>query len=511
MTALLEEARSLPAHVDVLVIGAGISGISAAVHLGKHCPGKSYLIAERRAEIGGTWDLFRYPGLRSDSDMYTLGFRFKPWTKRKAIAEVADIMAYLRETVEEYGVRRHIQHGMSIVSASWSSATALWTVRGTLGPAPTPFSITCGMLFSCTGYYDYSEGYTPDFPGRARYKGTFVHPQQWPKDLTYRGKRIVVIGSGATAVTLVPALSNGGAQKVTMLQRTPTYIASRPSSDKIALRLQSVLPAKWAYAITRTKNILFEMFVYNLSRTRPDGLRRRLISMVKDQLPPGYDVAKHFTPPYNPWDERLCAVTDGDLFKAIREGRADVVTDRIKTFTEAGILLESGVELAADIIISATGLKVQVLSGMQLAVDGDPINPGDRVLYKGIMFNDVPNFAMWFGYTNAGWTLKADLTSEYMCRLINYMDAEGFRIATPEIGAEPVGTRKMIDFSSGYIQRAKDLMPKSGNRAPWMLHQNFFKDARVLRHGPLTDEMALTNPTKAAPIAAGARSTVEPA
>jgi cation diffusion facilitator CzcD-associated flavoprotein CzcO len=489
MTSDLKPTQSLPAHVDVLIIGAGISGIGAAVHLSKHCPAKSYLIAERRPEIGGTWDLFRYPGMRSDSDMYTLAFGFKPWTKHKAIAGADDIMAYLRETVDDYGVRQHITHGMSITAASWSSETALWTVTGTIGEANTPFLITCSMLFGCTGYYNYAQGYTPNFHGRERYKGVFINPQQWPEELDYRGKRIIVIGSGATAVTLVPSLCDGGAAKVTMLQRTPTYIASRPSSDALALLLQKFLPSKWAYAIARYKNILFQMFVYNLSRTRPSRLRKRLIAMVKDQLPEGFDVAKHFTPPYNPWDERLCAVTDGDMFRMIREGRADVVTDKIKTFTEAGILLESGEELAADIIVSATGLNLQTLSGMQLNVDGRAIKPGERLLYKGIMFNDVPNFAMWFGYTNASWTLKADLTSEYMCRLINYMDAQGIKIATPRIGDEPVGTQAMVDFSSGYIQRAKDMMPKSGTRAPWKLHQNYFKDARVLRHGPLTDEM----------------------
>lgn len=497
MTNDLKPTQSLPAHVDVLIIGAGISGISAAVHLRKHCPGTSFLIAERRPEIGGTWDLFRYPGVRSDSDMYTLGFSFKPWTRRKAIAGADDIMAYLRETVDQYGIRRDIRHGMSIAAASWSSETALWTVTGTIGSDKTLFSITCRMLFSCTGYYDYDEGYTPDFPGRERYQGLFIHPQQWPEDLDYRGDHIVVIGSGATAVTLIPSLAAGGAEKVTMLQRTPTYIASQPSSDKIALGLQSFLPAKWAYTITRYKSILYQMFVYHISRTRPDGLRKRLIDMVKDELPEGFDVAKHFTPPYNPWDERLCAVTDGDMFRTIREGRADVVTDRIKTFTEDGVLLESGQELKADIIVSATGLKIKVLSGMVLIVDGKPINPGDRLLYKGIMFNDVPNFAMWFGYTNAGWTLKADLTSEYMCRLIKYMDANELKIATPEIGEDPVEAQPMVNFSSGYIQRSADLMPKSGTRAPWKLHQNFFKDARVLRHGPLDDEMVFANPAPA--------------
>jgi len=489
MNVKTQPSPSLPMHVDVLIIGAGISGISAAVYLGKHCPGKSYMIAERRPEIGGTWDLFRYPGLRSDSDMYTLGFNFKPWTKRKSIAQAHDIMAYLRETVDEYDVRRHITHRMTIVAASWSSKTALWTVTGTIGEEETPFSMTCNMMFGCTGYYNYAQGHMPTFPGKDGYKGTFIHPQEWPENFDYKGKRILVIGSGATAVTLVPALCEGGAGHVTMLQRTPTYIASRPSMDKLALRLQRVLPPKLAYAMIRTKNVLYHMFVYNLSRKRPAILRKRLLAMVKKELPQGYDVERHFTPPYNPWDQRLCAVTDGDMFRMIRDGRADVVTDKVKSFTETGVLLESGQELAADIIVSATGLELQTLSGMAMSVDGRSINPGDRLLYKGIMFNDVPNFAMWFGYTNASWTLKADLTSEYMCRLINHMDAKGTNIATPKIGKRPVEAQGMLDFSAGYVQRARDRTPKSGTRAPWKLHQNVFKDTRTLRHGPLTDEM----------------------
>ncbi len=478
-------------HVDVLIIGAGISGIGAAVHLQKDCPGKSFAILERRAGIGGTWDLFRYPGIRSDSDMYTLGFRFKPWTARKAIADGPAILGYVNETADEYGLRDRIRHGVHAKSASWSTDTGLWTVKGT--EDGKPFAMTANMVFSATGYYDYDKGYLPDFAGMETFKGKIVHPQHWPQELDHQGKRVIVIGSGATAVTLVPALIDSGSGPVTMLQRTPTFMVSRPSEDWFALGLRKILPAKLAYKITRYRNVLLQQYIFNLIRKRPAKSKEKLIGMVRDALPEGYDVATHFTPPYNPWEQRLCLVPDEDMFRVIRDGQAEIVTDHIERFTETGIRLKSGKELAADIVVAATGLNLQMLSGMAITVDGTPINIGDRVLYKGLMFNDVPNLAMWFGYTNASWTLKADLTSEYMCRLLNHMDATGVKIATPRLEGD-VELENFVDFSSGYFQRAFDRLPKSGTTMPWKLHQNYLKDIKLLRKGDLTEAIEFANP-----------------
>jgi monooxygenase len=484
-------------HVDVLIVGAGISGIGAAVYLQKECPGKSYAILERRPNIGGTWDLFRYPGIRSDSDMYTLGFRFKPWTARKAIADAPSILAYLKETVAEYGIRDKIRHETRVEAASWSSETGLWTVKGTRGPGAEPFAMTATWYFNCTGYYNYDQGYLPDFKGMDRFKGQIVHPQHWPENLDYKGKRVVVIGSGATAVTVVPAMCDTGAGHVTMLQRTPTYMVSRPSEDWFALSLRKFLPAKLAYKITRYRNVLMQQFFFNLVRRRPQKSAERLIGMVRDELGVDYDIKTHFTPPYNPWEQRLCLVPDSDMFRVLRDGQADVVTDHIESFTENGLLLASGRELDADIVVTATGLNLQMLAGTDIRVDGKPMKVGEHVLYKGIMFNDVPNLAMWFGYTNASWTLKADLTSEYMCRLINHMDATGTRIATPVIDAADFELENFVDFSSGYFQRAWDRLPKSGTKLPWKLHQNYLKDVKLLRDGPITDAMVFSNPTAA--------------
>jgi monooxygenase len=474
-------------HVDVLIIGAGISGIGAAVHLQQECPGKSFVVLERRPNIGGTWDLFKYPGIRSDSDMYTLGFRFKPWTSRKAIADGPSIMTYLRETVAEYGLKEHIRHEHGVTSASWDSETALWTVEGTQGKDSRPFALTCNMLLSCTGYYNYDKGFTPDFPGVETFKGRIVHPQHWPDDLDYKGKTSIVIGSGATAVTLVPAMIDNGSGHVTMLQRTPTYMVSRPSEDKIATNLQKLLPAKAAYRLTRWRNVLLQQFMYNYMRKRPKKAADKLIDMVKAELP-DYDVPTHFTPPYNPWDQRLCLVPDSDIFRVIRGGQADIVTDHIETFTETGIRLKSGKELNADIIVTATGLNLQMLSGMKLTVDGRREHIGDHVLYKGIMFSNMPNLLMWFGYTNASWTLKADLTSEYACRLINHMDKTNTRIVTPVLADDNIELEGFLtDFSSGYFARAMDSLPKQGKQFPWKLFQNYIKDVRLLRKGELDD------------------------
>ncbi len=475
-------------HVDVLIIGAGISGIGAAVHVQKNCPGKSFAVLERRSSIGGTWDLFRYPGIRSDSDMYTLGFRFKPWTSRKAIADGPAILDYLRETVREFNLTDKIRHEHSVVKASWDSAAALWTLEGTRGADKTPYKMTCNMLFSCTGYYNYEKGYTPDFAGADSFKGRIVHPQHWPADLDYKGKRTVVIGSGATAVTLVPAMIDSGAGHITMLQRTPTYMVSRPAEDKVAIGLQKALPAKAAYRLTRWRNVLLQQFMFNYMRKRPEKSAAKLIDMVQAQLGPDYDVKTHFTPPYKPWDQRLCLIPDDDMFRVIRDGQADVVTDHIARFTEKGILLKSGKTLETDIIVTATGLNMQMLSGLELYVDGQREHIGQHVLYKGIMFSNIPNLLMWFGYTNASWTLKADLTSEYACRLINHMDATGTKVVTPVCDNDTLELEPFVaDFSSGYFARAMDSLPKQGKNFPWKLFQNYIKDVKLLRKGALAD------------------------
>lgn len=475
-------------HVDVLIVGAGISGIGAAVHLQKMCPGKTFAIMERRENFGGTWDLFRYPGIRSDSDMYTLGFRFKPWTARKAIADAPSIMGYLGETVEEYDLKKHIRFNHHVKRAHWSSETATWTVEGTVGADGQPMTITCNMLLMCSGYYNYDQGYTPDFEGRDAFKGQIVHPQHWPENLDYKDKKVIVIGSGATAVTLVPAMADTGAGHVTMLQRTPTYMVSRPAEDAFALGLRKVLPSKLAYSITRWRNVLMQQLMFKLLRKRPEKSAERLIGMVKDLLPEGYDVGKHFTPPYKPWDQRLCLVPDSDFFNAIKDGRASVVTDHIDRFTEKGILLKSGQELEADIIVTATGLNMQMLSGLEAYVDGVPFKPGERILHKGTMYSDVPNLIMWFGYTNASWTLKADLTSEYACRIINHLDATGKKIAVPRTKGKKIELDSFVDFSSGYFTRAESQLPKQGKEFPWKLHQNYGKDIQLLRYGSLDDE-----------------------
>jgi monooxygenase len=484
-------------HIDVLIVGAGISGIGAAVHVKTECPGKSFAVLERRPNVGGTWDLFKYPGIRSDSDMYTLGFRFKPWTSRKAIADGPSILSYLRETVHDYGLKDNIRHGHRVTAASWDSETALWTVTGTQGPDDAPLALTCSMLLSCTGYYNYDKGYTPDFPGADRFKGRIVHPQHWPEDLEYKGKKTIVIGSGATAVTLVPAMIDNGAGHVTMLQRTPSYMVSRPSEDKIALGLKKILPSKAAYRITRWRNVLMQQFMFGYMRKNPEKATEKLLGMVKAELP-DHDIKTHFTPPYKPWDQRLCLVPDSDIFRVIRDGQADIVTDHIETFTEKGIRLRSGKELEADIIVTATGLNLQMLSGMELTIDGQREHLGDHVLYKGIMFSNIPNLLMWFGYTNASWTLKADLTSEYACRLINHMDATGNEIVVAALNDDKIELEGFVtDFSSGYFARAMDSLPKQGKNFPWKLFQNYIKDVKLLRKGAIEDGvLAFARPHK---------------
>ncbi|MEJ0028412.1 MAG: NAD(P)/FAD-dependent oxidoreductase [Rhizomicrobium sp.] len=472
-------------HFDVIIVGAGLSGIGAGYHLQTNCPGKSYAILEGRDAIGGTWDLFRYPGIRSDSDMYTLGYAFKPWTQAKAIADGPAIRTYVRETAAENGIDKHIRFNTQVKRADWSSAEARWTVEAETGAQKQIVRFTCNFLFMCSGYYDYASGHDPDFAGRADFAGRIVHPQFWPQDLDYRGKKVVVIGSGATAVTLVPEMAKEAAH-VVMLQRSPTYVVSRPAEDATANWLRAKLPPMLAYNITRWRNVLFGMFFFNLARKKPEKTKAGLIEMVKKELGPDYDVGTHFTPSYNPWDQRLCLVPDSDLFRSIRSGKAEVVTDHIERFTQRGILLKSGKEIEADVIVTATGLKMQLLSGLQVTIDGVAKAMSKTMSYKGMMYSDVPNLASSFGYTNASWTLKCDLTCEYVCRMINYMDRKGFEIATPK--SDPtVAEMPWLDFSSGYVQRARDVLPSQGATKPWRLYQNYALDMLTLRFGKVDD------------------------
>ncbi len=477
-------------HVDVLIVGAGLSGIGAACHLQKRCPGKTYAILEARERIGGTWDLFRYPGIRSDSDMYTLGYSFKPWTHPKAIADGPAILEYVRETARENDVERRIRFNHKVVHASWSTADARWTVdiERTVGGANTreTVSLTCNFLFMCSGYYRYEHGYTPEFPGAANFKGRIVHPQKWTSDIDYAGKRVVVIGSGATAVTLVPEMAKAAAH-VTMLQRSPTYVIARPAQDGFANWLRRHLPAGAAYGIVRWRNVLLGMLFYQLTRYTPGAMKKLLLKGVEKELGTQYDIATHFTPSYNPWDQRLCLVPDSDLFAAIRKGTASVVTDHIETFTERGIRLRSGTEIEADLIVTATGLDLVVLGGLRLTVDGHAVEMPKTMSYKGMMYSDVPNLASSFGYTNASWTLKCDLTCEYVCRLLNYMDRNGYRQCTPRRTDPTVAERPWVDFSSGYIQRTLERFPKQGSKTPWRLYQNYALDVLALRLGRVDD------------------------
>jgi monooxygenase len=474
-------------HVDVLIVGAGLSGIGAACHLQANCPGKSYAILEARDRLGGTWDLFRYPGIRSDSDMYTLGYSFKPWRQDRSIAEGSSILRYIRETAADHGIERRIRFGHRVVRASWSSAQARWTVEATRGDTSETVSMSASFLFMCGGYYRYDEGYTPELAGIERFPGPVVHPQHWDEDLDYRGKRVVVIGSGATAVTLVPAMAREAAH-VTMLQRSPSYIVSLPGEDPLAKRLRRLLPARLAAPIVRWKNVLLTMASFQLSRRRPRLAKALIRRGLERRLPAGYDIDTHFKPTYDPWDQRLCLVPDGDLFAAIADGSASVVTDRIETFTERGIALASGAELEADVIVTATGLNLLALGGVELVVDDREIVLSETMSYKGMMLGEVPNFAFVVGYTNASWTLKCDLVCEYVCRLLNHMSRHGYLRCTPRNRDPTVRELPFLDFSSGYVQRSIDQFPKQGSRAPWRLHQNYPMDILNLRFGSLQDE-----------------------
>ena len=495
----MPEPTSPPAssstHFDVLIVGAGLSGIGAAYHLQTACPTKTYAILEGRDAMGGTWDLFRYPGVRSDSDMYTLGYRFRPWRDAKAIADGSSILNYIRETAAEYGIDRHIHYGHRAKLASWSSSDARWTVEVQTSSGDTQL-FTCNFLYMCSGYYNYSEGYMPGWPGMDRFTGKIVHPQKWPKDLDYNAKRVVVIGSGATAVTLVPAMSET-AQHVFMLQRSPSYVLSLPSQDFIAKFLRGKVPARLAYILVRWKNVLVSTYLFQRARRKPAQMKSWILGLAQKALGADYDVSTHFNPRYNPWEQRLCLVPDGDLFRSIRSGKVSMVTDEIDTFTETGIRLRSGRELQADIVVTATGLKLQLMGGMQVCVDGSPIKLSRTMAYKGMMYSDVPNLASSFGYTNASWTLKSDLTAEYVCRLLNYMREHNFDTCTPRKRDRSIAEEPAIDFSSGYIQRAMDELPKQGSRRPWRLHQNYALDILEFRFGNVDDgAMEFSNSAK---------------
>ncbi|MCJ0901960.1 NAD(P)/FAD-dependent oxidoreductase [Rhodococcus sp. ARC_M6] len=481
-------------HLDVVIVGAGLSGIGAAYRLQTELPGKSYAILEARSNSGGTWDLFKYPGIRSDSDMFTLGYPFRPWTDAKAIADGPSILRYVRDTARENGIDQKIRYNQKVVAASWSSETATWTA--TISSGDRIHVLTCNFLYLCSGYYSYDSGYTPDFPGLETFGGTVVHPQFWPKDLDYADKKVVVIGSGATAVTLVPTMSRT-AEHVTMLQRSPSYILSLPSSDKIADSVRKILPAKLAHSIVRWKSVLINLGFYQLCRRSPARAKKILSLAAKRQLPQDVPLDPHFTPTYDPWDQRLCVVPDGDLFKALRSGKASIATDTIDTFTETGIRLASGTELEADIIVTATGLKMEACGGMTIEVDGEAVTLGERYVYKGMMISGVPNFALCVGYTNASWTLRADLTSMYVCRLLSEMKKRDHTTCIPQVNEE-MDQRPILDLASGYVMRAVDQFPKQGSQSPWNMRQNYILDRLHSTLGDLGDHMEFSGPASPA-------------
>lgn len=476
-------------HFDVLIVGAGISGIGAACHLRAECPGRSFVILEGRDSLGGTWDLFRYPGVRSDSDMHTLGFEFKPWTAAKAIADGPSILEYLRETSREHDLEGRIRLRHRVKRASWSSAEARWTIEAVRTDTGQAVTLTCGFLFMGSGYYSYQHGYEPEFPGRERFRGRVVHPQAWPADLDYTGQRVVVIGSGATAVTLLPSMAKTAAH-VTMLQRSPTYVFSMPDTDIIANLLRKVLPERLAYRIVRWKNTSLQQFIYWRSRVAPDKVRKHLIGEVRKALGPDADVERHFTPTYNPWDQRLCLIPNGDLFEAIKSGKASVVTDTITTWDETGIQLASGAHLDADLIVTATGLAVVPLGEVEFVVDEVPVDFSNTWTYKGFMYSDVPNMASSFGYINASWTLRADLIAGYVCRLLNWMERTGTVRCTPRLrpSDRSMPARPLIEnFSAGYVQRVIHTLPRQGDREPWINPQNYRRDRKMFRKSPVDD------------------------
>ena len=475
-----------PEHVDVLIVGAGLSGIGAACHLQRRCPTKSYTLLEARDAIGGTWDLFRYPGIRSDSDMHTLGYSFRPWEAAKSIADGPSILSYIKETADEYGVTDKIRFGHRVVNADWSSDQTRWQVTAERTDTGEQVQFSAGFLMFCSGYYRYDQGFAPELPGRDRFDGPVVHPQHWPEDLDYAGKRVVVIGSGATAVTLVPAMAEKAAH-VTMLQRSPSYVVSLPARDPLAGALRRVLPPMAAYQAVRFKNVGLMAASYQLSRRRPRLMRALIRKGAVSQLPEGFEVDRHFNPSYDPWDQRMCVCPDGDLFGALRKGGASIVTDRIQTLTEHGIRLQSGAELDADVIVTATGLNLVALGAVQLAVDGEAVDLASQMVYKGTMLSGVPNAAMAIGYTNASWTLKCDLTCEYACRVLNHMDQHGYTEVVavqddPSIASEP-----LLNLTSGYVLRSLDRFPRQGSKRPWRMHQNYALDMMALRMREVDD------------------------
>ncbi len=493
-----------PEHLDVLIVGAGLSGIGAGHYLQTQCPWASWAIFEARESIGGTWDLFRYPGVRSDSDMFTLGYAFRPWDGDKAIADGDSILRYIKDTAAQAGVDGRIRFRHRVVQAAWSSDEARWHITAQRTDTGELVEVTCGFIFCCTGYYRYDQGYLPDFAGLDRFQGTIVHPQAWPGDLSYDGMRVLVIGSGATAVTLVPALA-ATAEHVTMVQRSPTYIASMPSRDPVAGALQRALPRRYSGPAIKWFKALTTQGFFRLSRSRPELVKKMLRRMLERQLPAGYDIDTHFTPRYNPWDQRFCLAPDGDFFQAIGNGTASLVTDHIDTFTEKGVRLRSGTELEADIIVTATGIELLFLGGIELSVDGQAVDLASRLTYKGMMLEGVPNLAVAVGYTNASWTLKCDLTCGYVCRLVNHLRATGMRQATPVNRGSSVTTRPLLDLTSGYIQRSAHRFPKQGSRFPWQIHQSYLRDYRSLKMSGIEDgAMVFSNPVreKAQPAAA---------
>ncbi|WP_181719956.1 flavin-containing monooxygenase [Nocardia gipuzkoensis] len=489
----MTESVAVPEHLDVVIVGAGLSGIGAAYRLQTECRGKTYAVLEARDALGGTWDLFRYPGIRSDSDMFTLGYPFKPWRDAKSIADGPSILRYITETATEHGIDRHIRYRTRVLAADWDSGTARWTLtlaqRDASGGTETR-TLTCGFLYACAGYYDYEQPYTPEFPGISSFTGEVVHPQFWPEDFDYHGKRVVVIGSGATAVTLVPAMAQQ-AQLVTMLQRTPTWISAVPGRDKVADKIRELLPPRLAHRVIRTKNILFGIGFYQYCRRRPEAARKLLTGLTTRILKDDKAVAEHFTPSYNPWDQRLCAVPDADFFKAMKKGKAEVVTDHIDTFVPEGIRLKSGRVLEADVVITATGLKLLAFGGIAPSVDGARVELSEQFVWQGTMITGVPNFAVCIGYTNASWTLRADLTSRLICKVLNHMDRKGYAAVMPQPQGE-LAEHPLLDLASGYIQRSIGDFPRQGDRNPWKVRQNYLLDSATTLRTDLDKTLTAT-------------------
>jgi len=474
-------------HFNVVVVGAGISGIGAGYHLQKQCPNKSFVILEGRERFGGTWDLFRYPGIRSDSDMHTMGYRFKPWIDEKFIADGSSILNYLEETIDENNLGNKIRYQHKVLTSSWSSSTSKWTLEVKNLTSGLTENFTCNFLMMCGGYYNYDEGYSPHFENQEQFNGLIIHPQKWPDNLDYKNKKVVVIGSGATAVTIIPAMADQ-VEHITMLQRSPTYFMSAPDKDMIGNFFKKIFSQKTAYFLTRWKNILMGNYFYKQCVKNPEKVKEMLINGVRAHLGEDYDIDTHFTPKYKPWDERLCFVPNADMFEAMKSGKASVVTDHIDQFTETGIKLKSGEELTADIIIKATGLNLQFLNGIDVKVDNSQVNISEKLAYKGRMFNDIPNLACSFGYARASWTLGADLSSEYVCKLLNYMDKHGYDYCSPVIGKEVREEGTYLNLSSGYVKRAIDRMPKQGSREPWKGNQSYLSDVTELRWGSITND-----------------------